>query len=160
MGILKIDVEGHELAVLEGTRLEDVGDVFFEEHQPLPSPVSRLLEAAGFVIHGIEESLTRPLLVERTPRGWDAPTYLASRDPAARAARDAPARLAVPTGTRAPVRMSSTRTRPRRKRVLLIALGVLVVLVISGLLARFLTVENARTRTTRWRCAGAGQRAT
>jgi len=81
VGILKIDVEGHELAVLEGTRLANVRDIFFEEHQPLPSPASRLLESAGFIIHGIEELLTKPVLVNHTPKGWYAPTYLATRDP-------------------------------------------------------------------------------
>jgi FkbM family methyltransferase len=86
VGILKIDVEGHELAVLEGTTLANVRDIFFEEHQPLPTPVSTRLENAGFTIYGIEESLTKPLLVDHAPQSWDAPTYLASRD-AARALR-------------------------------------------------------------------------
>lgn len=87
VGLLKIDVEGHELAALEGASqsLADglIRDVVFEEHRPLPSPVSRLLEAAGFTIHGIEEGFTRPLLVapDRELRGWDAPTYLATREP-------------------------------------------------------------------------------
>jgi FkbM family methyltransferase len=86
VGVLKIDVEGHELAALEGASdalaAGLVRDVVFEEHEPLPSPVSSLLEAAGFAISGIEEGLTRPLLLPstRVPRGWDAPTYLATRD--------------------------------------------------------------------------------
>jgi FkbM family methyltransferase len=87
VGLLKIDVEGHELAALEGASqsLADglIRDVVFEDHRPLPSPVSRLLESAGFAIHGIEEGFTRPLLVppDRELRGWDAPTYLATREP-------------------------------------------------------------------------------
>jgi len=87
VGLLKIDVEGHELAALEGaSRSLSAGlirEVIFEDHQPLPSPVSRLLESAGFTISGIEEGLTRPLLTSPhgTPQGWDAPTYLATRDP-------------------------------------------------------------------------------
>jgi FkbM family methyltransferase len=85
VGVLKIDVEGHELAALEGASESLAGgairDILFEEHQSLPSPVSRMLESAGFTIAGIEETLTRPVLVaDRVPRGWDAPTYLATRD--------------------------------------------------------------------------------
>jgi FkbM family methyltransferase len=98
VGVLKIDVEGHELAALQGaSRSLSAGlirDVIFEDHQPLPSPVSTLLESAGFAISGIEEALTRPLLTspDRKPHGWDAPTYLASRDP------ERALRLASPRG--------------------------------------------------------------
>jgi FkbM family methyltransferase len=94
VGLLKIDVEGHELAVLEGARLELVRDIIFEEHRPLPSPVSAMLEGAGFEIRGIEETFLGPRLVQRTPRSWDAPTYLATRElPRA-------ARLLAPRGWR------------------------------------------------------------
>lgn len=86
VGVLKIDVEGHELAALEGASDSLarglIRDIVFEEHEPLPSPVSRALETHGFTITGIEETLTRPVLVSgRVPRGWDAPTYLATTDP-------------------------------------------------------------------------------
>jgi FkbM family methyltransferase len=91
VGILKIDVEGHELTALAGAPLELIRDLVFEEHEPLPSPVSELLEGSGFEIRGIEESFLRPRLVERRPESWDAPTYLATRD-LARAQR----RLATP----------------------------------------------------------------
>jgi FkbM family methyltransferase len=80
VGILKIDVEGHELKALTGAPLELIRDLVFEEHEPLPSPVSALLAGAGFEIRGIEESFLRPRLVERRPESWDAPTYLATRD--------------------------------------------------------------------------------
>jgi FkbM family methyltransferase len=91
VGILKIDVEGHELTALAGAPLELIRDLVFEEHEPLPSPVSELLQGAGFEIRGIEESFLRPRLVERRPESWDAPTYLATRN-LARAER----RLAAP----------------------------------------------------------------
>ena len=85
VGVLKIDIEGHELAALEGASESLasglIRDIVFEEHETLPSAVSRMLESAGFTIAGIEETLTRPVLVSgRVPRGWDAPTYLATRD--------------------------------------------------------------------------------
>ncbi len=87
VGVLKIDVEGHELAALEGAgeslSAALIRDIVFEDHQPLPSPVSMRLESAGFAISGIEEGFMRPRLIspDRVPRGWDAPTYLATRDP-------------------------------------------------------------------------------
>jgi FkbM family methyltransferase len=87
VGVLKIDVERHELEALKGAAESLsaglVRDIVFEEHERLPSAVSRLLEDAGFSISGIEEGVMRPLLLdsERVPRGWDAPTYLASREP-------------------------------------------------------------------------------
>lgn len=85
VGVLKLDVEGHELAALDGARdslaAGLIRDIVFEEHLPLPSPVSELLESHGFEISGIEERLTGPRLLEaeRAPRGWHAPTYLATR---------------------------------------------------------------------------------
>jgi FkbM family methyltransferase len=110
VGVLKIDVEGHELAALQGASSSLsaglIRDVIFEDHQPLPSPVSTLLESAGYTINGIEEALTRPLLAtpNRTPQGWDAPTYLATRDP------ERARRLADPRGWRC------LRPRGRRAR--------------------------------------------
>ncbi len=79
VGLMKIDVEGHELAALEGAPLAQVRDLIFEDHGQLPTPVSELLLEAGFQIKGIEESFLGPRLVDRRPQGWDAPTYLATR---------------------------------------------------------------------------------
>jgi len=87
VGIMKIDVEGHELAVFKGASrtLEAnlIRDILFEDHLRLPSPVSLLLEEAGFSIFGVEEAFLGPRLIPPTwtPRGWDAPTYLATRRP-------------------------------------------------------------------------------
>jgi FkbM family methyltransferase len=86
VGVLKIDVEGHELTALDGAfgalSAELIRDVVFEELGTLPSPVSELLESFGFAISGIEEGFTGPRLAppDRPPAGWDAPTYLATRD--------------------------------------------------------------------------------
>lgn len=87
VGVMKIDVEGHELSALQGASESLasglIRDIVFEDLQPLPSPVSTLLESDGFEIYGVEEGLTRPRLVSpgRVPSGWDAPTYLATRAP-------------------------------------------------------------------------------
>jgi FkbM family methyltransferase len=86
VGVLKLDVEGHELTALRGAvdslQAGLIRDVVFEDHQPPPSSVFRMLESMGFTIKGIEERLTGPQLIaaDRAPRGWDAPTYIATRD--------------------------------------------------------------------------------
>jgi FkbM family methyltransferase len=86
VGVLKLDVEGHEMTVLRGAAESlaqgRVRDIIFEHHLPFPSPVSMTLQSAGFTIRGIEQTLTRPVLVpaDRAHTGWDAPTYLATRD--------------------------------------------------------------------------------
>jgi FkbM family methyltransferase len=86
VGLLKLDVEGHEITALKGASESLarglIRDVVFEDHLPFPSPVSTTLQSAGFTIKGIEQTLTRPVLVppDRAHTGWDAPTYLATRD--------------------------------------------------------------------------------
>jgi FkbM family methyltransferase len=97
VGMLKIDVEGHELAAFHGAGATLaaglVRDIVFEDHERPPTPVTTLLENAGFSIFGIKETLLGSKLTPPThaPAGWDAPTYLATRQPE-RAAR----RLATP----------------------------------------------------------------
>ncbi len=87
VGVMKLDVEGHEATALRGAggalAAGLVRDIVFEEHEPLPSEVSRALERAGFAIRGIEEHLAGPRLVApgSAAPGWDAPTYLATREP-------------------------------------------------------------------------------
>jgi FkbM family methyltransferase len=115
VGLLKLDVEGHELEALEGagSLVKDklVRDIVFEEHSAPPTPVTELLEAAGYVCFKLEERFAGPRLIEdlATPSrfGWDPPNYLATADPAR-----AKARLA-PRGWRC-LRRAVTRRRPSR----------------------------------------------
>jgi FkbM family methyltransferase len=92
VGVMKIDVEGHELAVLRGAeRLlaeKRVRDIIFEDHGPYPSPAQRLLERRHFTVFQISRSVWRPLLGpanggedwSRQPVGV-LPNYLATADP-------------------------------------------------------------------------------
>ena len=56
IGLLKIDVEGHELAVLKGSENlinnHQIRDILFEEHArcPYPTPVTSFLENCGYTI--------------------------------------------------------------------------------------------------------------
>jgi FkbM family methyltransferase len=87
VGVMKIDVEGHELSAFRGaTELLKRGairDIFFEEHDPLPTPVSRLLSDHGYSTFGLAERFRGAQLSDPAasqPR-WEAPTYLATLDP-------------------------------------------------------------------------------
>jgi FkbM family methyltransferase len=89
IGVLKLDVEEHELAALNGSQSllsnKLIRDILFEEHQPPPTPVTRLLEAHGYTVMGIQQGLSGPTV--STPADahhlqlWDPPTLLATTDP-------------------------------------------------------------------------------
>lgn len=89
IGVLKLDVEGHELAVLRGgtnaLRENRIRDLVFEDHRPFPSDVHCLLQAHGYEIFRISRTLFGPLLKEpsyRSDRFRDAlPNYLATINP-------------------------------------------------------------------------------
>lgn len=90
IGVLKIDVEGHELSVIEGCeRLLSgrmIRDVVFEEYREPPTAVTRRLEEAGYSVFRIEQRVGGPKLVQDLGEPfsvyWDAPNYLATLDPA------------------------------------------------------------------------------
>ena len=66
--VLKIDVEGHELSVLEGAdfllRQGSIRNLIFEDHAGVNSPVMGLLHAYGFRIFLIVAGAFGPRLVE------------------------------------------------------------------------------------------------
>lgn len=86
--VMKVDVEGHELAALAGAEVAlsegRIRNIFFEDHHRLPTSVSELLAARGYKIFGLAErfrgvALTSP---DGLPPRWHAPTYLATWEPA------------------------------------------------------------------------------
>ena len=84
--LMKIDVEGHELAVLSGGSkiLARLRDIVFEDFAVYPSPVMALLEQQGFQIFALSRTLSRPLLAPADRRGVPEradPNYLATRNP-------------------------------------------------------------------------------
>jgi FkbM family methyltransferase len=114
IGLTKIDVEGHELAVLEGSKriLEQrlVRDIVFEDFCPQPSPVTLLLQAAGYEVLALLPTWRKPmLLTQKQLSEWRRPDY------------DPPNFLATLDADRARARFDSAgwkclSVRARRKR--------------------------------------------
>lgn len=101
IGLIKIDVEGHELAVFEGAArtLEQrrARDIVFEDFSPQPSPVTLFLQAAGYEVLALIPAWRKPMLLSldqlsEWPReGYDPPNFLATLEPdRARARFDSP----------------------------------------------------------------------
>jgi len=92
IGIMKIDVEGHEAAVLSGAEKllsrKLVRDILFEEHEPYPAPSHKLLLEHGYHTFRVTGSIWRPLLLHPgappsqtfLPPSYP-PNFLATRDP-------------------------------------------------------------------------------
>ncbi|MBO9712549.1 FkbM family methyltransferase [Sphingomonas sp.] len=95
VGVLKIDVEGHELAVLDGAAgllaRHGVRDVVFEDHQPEQSRVAARLHEAGYALFHLQKMMGGVTLVPLgepvTLSPWEPPNLLATVDPARARAR-------------------------------------------------------------------------
>jgi FkbM family methyltransferase len=89
VGVLKLDVEMHELAALQGAEAllsrRLIRDIVFEEHEPPPTAVTLLLQAHGYEVLSVRQGLTGPIL--SAPREaysrklWDPPALLATSAP-------------------------------------------------------------------------------
>ena len=65
--VCKIDVEGHELGVLQGAKKsferKAIRDIIFEDFNPQPSPVVKFLEQYGFSIFELHDTWLKPRLI-------------------------------------------------------------------------------------------------
>jgi Methyltransferase FkbM domain len=68
IGIVKIDVERHERAVLSGAAgllgEHAIRDIVFEHQENYPSPVTEFLESLGYRIFGLEQHPRGPRAVD------------------------------------------------------------------------------------------------
>ncbi|MEM1413773.1 MAG: FkbM family methyltransferase [Myxococcota bacterium] len=91
VAVLKLDVEGHEPAVLEGAtallRERRLEHVVFEDHAPEHSPTVAALRKAGMTLRGLDVGWLRPRLVAPEASGrrrrWQARALLATFAPGA-----------------------------------------------------------------------------
>lgn len=91
IGLLKIDIEGHELAAFQGAERTlskgQIRDIVFEDHLGVDSEVCRLLASHGYTILFLSKLPWRPLLCEPSDAAWaasisyDSPNLLATREP-------------------------------------------------------------------------------
>jgi FkbM family methyltransferase len=88
--VCKIDVEGHELKVVQGAarllRQHRIRDVIFEDSNPYPNELEKFLSDCGFTIFFMHYRLLGPLLLPlaKTPlplKGRDRPDFLATLNP-------------------------------------------------------------------------------
>lgn len=89
VGILKVDVEGHEYRVLKGAEnvlhKKGIRDIIFEELRPYPTEATAFVEEAGYKLFSVGQNfwgltLNLPNVVQRT-RSDHSPTYLGTSDP-------------------------------------------------------------------------------
>jgi FkbM family methyltransferase len=86
IALMKVDVEGHELAVFQGAarRLQSgaIRDIVFEDHGEGFTPAMRLLLGCGYRLFALRQRFRGPLLAPAdAPRDpSDPPSYLATRD--------------------------------------------------------------------------------
>jgi FkbM family methyltransferase len=90
IGVLKMDVQGSELGVLQGmTKLlsrQGVRDIVFEEEHGFPAPTHEYLKSHGYTVFGLQASFTRVHCVPEAQPFFDPvvgppPNYLATLNP-------------------------------------------------------------------------------
>lgn len=87
IGVLKIDIEGHEFSAFQGAektlKSQQIRDIFFESHHGYPTPASEFLESCGYRIFRLWKGFWRPLLYPADYpliHPWEPPNYLATLD--------------------------------------------------------------------------------
>jgi FkbM family methyltransferase len=88
IGVLKIDVEGHELEVLRGAKQliseDKIRDIIFEDNRRYPTDVSQFLIDKDYTIFKIIKGFRKPLLLSLSDnhqiQSWESQSYLATKD--------------------------------------------------------------------------------
>jgi FkbM family methyltransferase len=95
VGVAKIDVEGHEAAVLRGASEalaeHRIRDLVYEAHAGYPDAVSALLEPEGYHVFAVGSGFLgprcRPAREGPVAARWESPSFLATLDPGRALAR-------------------------------------------------------------------------
>ncbi|WP_442506637.1 FkbM family methyltransferase [Novipirellula sp. SH528] len=88
LGVMKIDVEGFELEVLQGGiksfENKRIRDCVFEEHREYPTPVTEWFESKGYKVFRIDRTLRGPVMLppdsKQPTTQWTAKNLLATCD--------------------------------------------------------------------------------
>lgn len=86
IGVMKVDVEGHEAFVFRGAshRLQrgEIRDIVFEDHGPYPTPAMQILQDHGYRLYALHQLFRGPHLATPggTVEGANPPSYLATLD--------------------------------------------------------------------------------
>ena len=89
IGVMKVDVEGHELALFQGAQRhlseKRIRDIVFEDHSAYPTEPMRYLESFGYTLFRLKRSFSGPVLSDakqdhELPR-WEPPNILATCAP-------------------------------------------------------------------------------
>ena len=89
IGILKVDVEGHELALFQGAeahlREKRIRDIVFEDHRAYPTEPMQYLETFGYTLFRLKRSFSGPVMTDakldhELPQ-WEPPNILATCQP-------------------------------------------------------------------------------
>ena len=89
IGVLKIDIEGHEFQAFKGAReslsQRKIRDIIYEDFAGIGSDPSKLLASHGYFIFGVKSSLLGPVLIDDRHLGKPAygeHNFVATIDPA------------------------------------------------------------------------------
>lgn len=85
--LMKIDVEGHELQCLQGSKrilsAKQIINILYEDHAGYPSEVSNLLESFGYKIFSLHRTFLKPKIDSPSKlnhSSFEPPNYLATLD--------------------------------------------------------------------------------
>lgn len=87
VGVMKVDVEGHELGVLQGCgcllERQRIRDIVYESFLPQPDPATELLRACGYTVFRVQQRFRgpRPIPLRDATKGVVTENFLATCEP-------------------------------------------------------------------------------